>query len=371
VLELAVIIPALNEAPNIEPLLERLSAVLSGIEWEAVFVDDDSRDGTATLIRGIALENPRVRLLERIGRTGLASACIEGMLATAAPYVAVMDADLQHDESLLPNMLDKLKATGADLVVASRHLPGGGAEALGRERRLLSRLGAAVSRLVCHCQISDPMSGFFMLRRELLQEVVRRLSGAGFKILVDILASASRPLKVAELPYQFRNRIHGESKLDVNVGWEYLVLLLEKVLGDLLPVRFVLFGIVGSLGVVLNLVELWLLYRVLALNFMTAQAIAAGVAMVTNFFLNNIFTYRDLRLRGWRMLAGLLSFCITCSAGALINVVLANVCLQRGFPWPVAATLGLGVGSVWNYSVTSVITWRKLRRRDGGLRISS
>src|SRR5262249_6654786 len=198
------------------------------------------------------------------------------MLATAAPFLAVMDADLQHDESLLPRMLEKLKATGADLVVASRNLPGGSAEGLGRKRRLfLSRVGASVSRLVCHCQISDPMSGFFILRRDLLQEVVRRLSGAGFKILVDILASANRPLKIAELPYEFRNRMHGASKLDVNVGVEYLILLLEKMLGDLLPVRFVLFGIVGSVGVVLNLVELWLLYRGLQFSFTTAQAIAA------------------------------------------------------------------------------------------------
>ena len=363
-LELAVIIPTLNEAANIAPLLERLTAVLAGVEWEVVFVDDDSRDDTAGVIRRVAVEDQRVRLIERIGRTGLASACIEGMLATAAPYLAVMDADLQHDESLLPRMLEKLKTGGTDLVVASRNLPGGSAAGLGGERRrLLSRLGASVSRLVCHCEISDPMSGFFMLRRDLLQHVVRRLSGAGFKILVDILASADRPLKIAELPYEFRNRLHGASKLDVNVGFEYLMLLVEKLLGDLLPVRFMLFGIVGSIGVVLNLAELWLLYRVLALSFTTAQAVAAGVAMVTNFFLNNVFTYRDLRLRGWRMAAGLVSFCIACSAGALINVMLATVCLERGLPWPIAATLGLGVGSVWNYSVTSVLTWRKLRRR--------
>jgi dolichol-phosphate mannosyltransferase len=365
VLELAVIIPTLNEAANVPPLLDRLQNVLAGVDWEVIFVDDDSRDDTAAVVRRFALENPHVRLIERIGRAGLASACIEGMLATAAPYLAVMDADLQHDESLLPQMVEKLRCGGTDLVVASRNLPGGSTAGLGPERRILSRVGAAVSRLVCHCQISDPMSGFFMLRRDVLQEVVRRLSGSGFKILVDILASAGRPLKVAELPYEFRNRLHGASKLDVNVGFEYLVLLLEKLLGDLLPVRFVLFGIVGSLGVVLNLIELWLLYRVLTLSFTAAQAIAAGVAMVTNFFLNNVFTYRDLRLRGWRMVAGLLSFCIACSAGALINVVLATVSLERGFPWPLAATLGLVVGSVWNYSVTSVLTWRKLRRRAG------
>jgi dolichol-phosphate mannosyltransferase len=371
VLELAVIIPTLDEAGNIQPLVDRLTRVLSGVEWEVLFVDDDSGDGTADVIRGISLRNRRVRVLQRVGRTGLASACIEGMMATAAPYLAVMDADLQHDESLLPHMLDTLKSTDVDVVVASRNTAGGGMGTFAVERRVLSSLGAYVSRLVCRCHVSDPMSGFFLVRRTLVQQVVRKLSGTGFKILVDILASSPEPPRVCEVPYEFRERLHGTSKLDINIGVEYVLLVSEKLLGDFLPVRFILFLLVGAAGVVLNLAELWLLYRAGHLSFVVAQSIATAMVMIVNFFLNNLFTYRDLRLRGWRIWTGLITFCMACSVGALINVALATFSLERGLPWYLAAIIGLGIGAVWNYSVTSVLTWRRGRRRKsadaGGL----
>jgi dolichol-phosphate mannosyltransferase len=363
VLELAVIIPTLDEAENIQPLVDRLTRVLGGVEWEVLFVDDDSGDGTADVIRGISLRNRRVRVLQRVGRTGLASACIEGMMATAAPYLAVMDADLQHDESLLPRMLDTLKATDVDVVVASRNTAGGSMGTFAPRRRVLSSLGTYVSRLVCRCQVSDPMSGFFLVRRALLHQVVRKLSGTGFKILVDILASSPEPPRVCEVPYEFRERLHGTSKLDINIGLEYVLLVSEKLLRDFLPVRFVLFLLVGAAGVVLNLAELWLLYRAGHLSFVVAQSLATAVVMVVNFFLNNLFTYRDLRLRGWRIWTGLLTFCMACSVGALINVALATFSLERGLPWYLAAIIGLSIGAVWNYSVTSVLTWRRGRRR--------
>jgi dolichol-phosphate mannosyltransferase len=367
VFELAVVIPTLNEAGNVQPLVDRLTAVLAGVEWEVVFVDDDSLDGTADMVRRISQDNPRVRVLQRIGRSGLASACIEGMLSTAAQYLAVMDADLQHDESVLPRMLQRLKESpDLDIMVASRNTEGGSMGQFARHRQLLSQLGAAVSKAICRCEISDPMSGFFMLRRDLLHKVVRRLSGTGFKILVDILASSPTPLRVGEVPYEFRQRLHGASKLDINIGIEYILLVGEKLLGDVLPIRFVLFVLVGAVGAVLNLAELYVLYRSLHLTFITAQTIATVVAMVLNFFLNNVFTYRDLRLRGRRLWAGLLTFCAACSIGATISVALADFCLGRGLPWYLAAVIGLAIGSVWNFSITSVITWRRLRRRAEG-----
>jgi dolichol-phosphate mannosyltransferase len=362
-LELAVVIPTLNEVENVAVLVDRLMATLSGIEWEAIFVDDDSRDGTAELLRNISLQNRRVRVIHRIGRTGLSSADIEGMMATAAPYIAVMDADLQHDETVLPQMLEKLRSTTADVVVASRNTEGGGMGTFAPRRRLLSNAGAYISRTVCRCALTDPMSGYFLLRREVFHQTVRRLSGTGFKILVDILASSPRPLQVVEIPYTFRERIHGASKLDIHIGLEYALLVMEKRLGDAIPVRFILFALVGSLGVVCHLAELWLLYRMAGMTFVAAQAVATVIAMTVNFFLNNQFTYRDLRLRGARLLPGLLTFYVACSVGALVNIALATFCLERGLPWYLASTFGLVAGSVWNYSLTSVITWRKLRRR--------
>jgi dolichol-phosphate mannosyltransferase len=362
--ELAVVIPTLNEVDNVPTLVARLTEVLSAVDWEAIFVDDDSPDGTAEELRRISAQNPRVRVLQRIGRSGLSSACIEGMMASSARYLAVMDADLQHDESVLPRMLETIKTTGADVVVASRHAEGGGMGDFGRRRQFLSNVGAWISRVVCRCNVSDPMSGFFLLRRELLNQVVRRLSLRGFKILVDILSSSPEPVRVVEVPHTFRARVHGASKLDVNIGLEYLLLVIEKLLGDLIPVRFTMFALVGALGVVLNVIELWVLYKVIGLSFAVSQSVAAVTAMTANFFLNNIFTYRDLRLRGWHLWSGLLSFYAACSIGALINITIAEVCMERGIPWYLAATIGLVIGSVWNYSATSVITWRKLRHRN-------
>src|SRR5579883_2692252 len=230
-LELAVVVPTFNERENIAPVLDRLAFALEGIRYEVIFVDDDSPDGTANAVREIARTNPRVRVLQRILRRGLASACLEGMMATPAPYIAVMDADLQHDERILPRMLAKLKEERLDLVVATRNAAGGSKGSFARHRVLLSDLGHRLSLWISHTEISDPMSGFFVLTREYLEEVVRSASGVGFKILLDLVASARRPVRVGEVAYTFRNRLHGDSKLDVVVSLEYLELLLDKILG--------------------------------------------------------------------------------------------------------------------------------------------
>jgi dolichol-phosphate mannosyltransferase len=355
--ELAIIIPTFNERENVEPLLDRLDAVLEGWEWEAIFVDDDSTDGTAERIRAIARRRPNVRCLQRIGRRGLAAACIEGMMVRGAPFLAVMDADLQHDERLLPSMLDALRSDSLDIVIASRYADGGSAEGFSHARERLSRLGTRVARKIAGADLSDPLSGFFMLRRELLEEVVRSLSGKGFKILLDIFAAAPRSLRWRELPMQFRPRHSGESKLDVHVGLEFVTLAADRLLGRLVPVRFVLFVLVGAGGLVLHLLVLGLLYRIADVPFLVAQTAAALAAMTANFSLNNVFTYRDRRVRGWRFLRGFGSFVLACSVGALINLLVASFLYQWHVHWMVAGLLGATVGAVWNYGVTSTITW--------------
>ncbi len=361
VLELAVVIPTFKESGNVRPLLDLLETTLQGIEYEIVFVDDDSPDGTAALVRSIALSNPRVRVVQRIGRRGLSSACIEGMLATPARYIAVMDADLQHDERILPGMLDLLKRDRLDLVIGSRNVEGGSMGQFARKRVLLSGLGARLSRMVCRCTLSDPMSGFFLVDRSFLEEVVHHLSGLGFKILVDLVSSSRRPVRFGEVPYEFRTRQIGESKLDLNVGIEYISLLLDKLVGDIVPVRFVLFGFVGALGLVVHLTTLGLLQFVAGVAFEPAQVAATFVAMTFNFLLNNVVTFRDRRLRGWKIMTGLLSYYIACSLGALANVSLAEVLKTNGLPWFVAGACGMIISSVWNYGVTAIFTWRRSR----------
>jgi dolichol-phosphate mannosyltransferase len=332
---------------------------LQGIEWEAVFVDDDSPDETAAAVREISVTEPRVRVLQRIGRRGLASACIEGMLATPARYIAVMDADLQHDESILPRMYERIKADQLDLVVGSRNIEGGSMGEFAKERVALSGLGKRLSRAVSKCDLSDPMSGFFVVDRRFFEEVVYRLSAVGFKILVDLVASSRRPVRFAEVPYTFRTRERGESKLDINVGLEYLQLLLDKLLGDIIPSRFVLFAIVGLFGLGVHLSVLALLYYVSHVDFEISQAIATVIAMTFNFLLNNITTFRDRRLRGARLVTGLLTYYAACAVGAITNLSFAEFLLKAGLPWYFAGLLGMGVSSVWNYGVNAIFTWRR------------
>ncbi len=362
-LELSVVLPTFNERENVVPVLARLEAALSGIRYEVVFVDDDSPDGTADEVRRVARRNPQIRILKRIRRRGLSSACIEGMFATAAPWIVVMDADLQHDETIIPAMLRRIQTENLDIVIGTRKAAGGSMGDFAASRVRLSNAGSYLSNLVSRHKLSDPMSGFFMISRSYLEDVSHTLSGLGFKILLDLVASSRRAVRIGEEPYTFRSRMFGESKLDILVGLEYLQLLLDKLIGDYVPVRFVIFGMVGTLGAVLHLVILWLLYIVAGESFLLAQAAAAFVVMTANFMLNNLITYRDRRLRGADFLRGLLSFYVACSIGAFVNVRVATFIAAGGWPWYVAGLLGTILGSVWNFGVTSIFTWRQRNYR--------
>lgn len=358
-LRLSVVVPTFNELCNVRELLHRLEATLGVRGWEVIFVDDDSPDGTATEVYKIACNDPRVRCLRRIGRRGLSSACIEGMLAASAPAIAVMDADLQHDETILPRMLTKIESGEADVVVGTRYSAGGGTGEWNESRKTMSRLATKASRAILRHPVSDPMSGFFMLTRNLLETVVYKLSGIGFKILLDILATAKESLKVAEVPYQFRNRFAGDSKLDEMVVWEYGMLLADKTIGRYVPVRFLSFSIIGGLGVFVHMAVLTLVLKGLGYGFTTAQTVATGTAMIFNFGLNNILTYRDRRLKGWSWFRGLLSFMLACSLGALANIGIATFLFGNRTQWILAALAGVLAGSVWNYAVTQIYTWGK------------
>jgi dolichol-phosphate mannosyltransferase len=361
--ELTIVVPTFNERLNLRELLRRLDERLVGIVWECVVVDDDSPDGTADLAREISRQDPRVRCLQRIGRRGLSSACIEGMLSSAAPFLAVIDADLQHDEALLPRMLELLRHGDTDLVVASRYLDGREVPGWDARRLRLSRLATRLARRALGAELTDPMSGFFMLRREAFAAAVRRLSGIGFKILVDLLASSPRPLRVVELPYDFRERHAGQSKLDGRALHDFALLLVDKLVGRWVPARFVLFAAIGGLGVFVHLAVLALVFGSLRLSFLAGQTVATLAAMVFNYALNNELTYRDRRLRGLAWLRGALSFALACSVGTLANVGIANQLYREDVPWLWSALAGIAVGAVWNYAVTAVYTWKS---RDVG-----
>ncbi len=355
--ELSVIVPSFNERQNIEPMIERLGNCLAGIAWEVIYVDDDSPDGTAEAVKTLARRDPRVRCVHRIGRRGLSTAVIEGVQASSAPYIAVIDADLQHDETLLPRMLETVKAEHLDIVVGSRYAAGGGVGAWDKSRVAMSGFATRLSRLVVSAPLSDPMSGFFLMTRDAFDRAVRRLSGQGFKIMLDLFASSPAPYRFKELPFTFRPRLHGESKLDALVVWEYLMLLLDKLVGHIVPTRFVLFGAVGATGVVVHLAILRLMLT--ATSFPIAQATATIAAATSNFALNNVLTYADKRLRGIHFFTGLLSFYAVCAVGAVANVGIASAAFAHQYSWWVAGLAGIAVGVVWNYAVSSVFTWRQ------------
>lgn len=368
-IDLAVVVPTYNERANVPELIARLEATLDGIAWELVFVDDDSPDDTAELIQQYAHLDRRIRLVHRIGRRGLSSACIEGILSTSANYIAVMDADMQHDETILPQMLTRLRAESLDLVVGTRNADGGSMGDFGRLRVLISRCGQRVSQTVCQCRLSDPMSGFFLLRRSFFMEVVHRLHGGGFKILVDMLSSAERPVRFAEVGYTFRLRRHGSSKLDVNVAIEYLFLVIDKLTKRTVPSRFVAFSLVGAAGTATHLLAVYLCLFGLHWHFLAAQIAATYVAMTENFFLNNLITWRDRSLRGLRLVSGIASFMLACSFGAWANVIFARALLEHGMRWYLAGTAGILLSSVWNYSMTHLFTWHTPTRKGRSLEL--
>ncbi len=356
--ELSVVVPTFKERDNVPLLVGKLAHALAGIDWEVIFVDDNSPDGTAAAARAIGATDARVRCVRRIGRRGLAGACIEGMLASQARYVAVMDADLQHDETLLTQMLARLRAGEAELAVASRYVDGGSAAGLANARReQASRLSTAVARRLLGVTLSDPMSGFFMMRRDRFEALAPQLSSQGFKILLDVAATAGRDLRITELPFVFGERRHGESKLDTRVALDFAALVLAKLTGDAVSFRFLLFCLVGLTGIAIHMTTLQL--AVTKLGFGAAQAVATVAAITWNFVLNNMFTYRDQRLTGWQFVTGLIRFQLICAVGAISNVGIASVIYERDPNWWVAGLGGALMGAVWNYVVSAAFVWRQ------------
>jgi dolichol-phosphate mannosyltransferase len=359
--QLSLVVPTFKERGNVAELVRRLDLALAGIAWEAIFVDDNSPDGTADAVKAIAAGDMRVRCLRRVGRRGLAGACIEGILSSSAPFVAVMDADLQHDEKVLPKMLAVLERGEADLVAGTRYVEGGSAGGLTTKRGAISRLATKLTHRLVGTNLSDPMSGFFMMRRERFDAIAPRLSPAGFKILLDIAATAGERLRIAEQPYRFGERFDGDSKFNAQIGVEFLGLLLAKMTGDLVDPRFIFFAIVGALGLVVHLIVLKLCLALLPAQpdlFRLAQVIATFVAMTSNFLLNNELTYRDRRLKGFAAVRGYLLFCLTCSLGVLANVDLASWLNSEREVWWLAGAAGAVMSALWNYAMSTLFVWR-------------
>ncbi|MBU2341511.1 MAG: glycosyltransferase family 2 protein, partial [Alphaproteobacteria bacterium] len=341
------------------PLVERIEQALGPAGWEVLVVDDNSADGTAEEARRLALTDSRIRVIQRIGRRGLSSAAIEGFCATAAPFAAVMDADHQHDPQLLVPMLAAVRAGEADVAVASRFAAGASTEGWGRpDRERLSGIANTLARKLTGVELTDPMSGYFLLRTATARDLAPRLSAIGFKILLDLLATSERSLTVKDFPMNFSARRSGESKLDRAIAFDFLAGLYDKSFGRLIPTRFAMFGTVGALGVLVHMAILYLFLLVASTTFSWSQAVATFGAMTFNFWLNNFLTYRDRRLtRPGAVLRGWLSFIAACSVGAFANIAVATTLYERGLHEVAAALVGIGIGSVWNFALSSRFVW--------------
>ena len=357
---LTIVVPTYNEKLNVRPLVSLLDKALVDINWEVVFVDDDSPDGTADEVRELARTRLDVRVIHRIGRRGLSGACIEGILSSAAPYVAVMDGDLQHDETVLISMIASFNADPElNLVIGSRNVEGGSSgNGLSGIRSFGSDMATVMARKLLKIRVQDPMSGFFMIKLESFREVVGELQRQGFKILTDLLSASRGGWKIKEIPFVFKERQYGQSKMDSAVTLEYFGLILARLTGGAISIRFVLFLFVGLTGILVQLLMVGFFLKVMFLSFFYSQILAVILAMTSNFFLNNILTYRDQSLSGKYILFGLLSFYFVCSLGAVANVAVANLVYNFVPLWILASFFGSVISSLWNFMSSKWLTWR-------------
>ena len=361
--QLSVVVPTFNERANVARLVEKLDESLSALSWEAIFVDDGSPDGTGDEVRRLARSDRRVRLVMRHNRRGLSSAVVEGALASSAEIVAVMDGDLQHDERVLTQLYEKVASGETDIASASRFLQEASADGLSSENRVkMSEGGISIANRVFGLDLTDPLTGFFAMRREAVVDNADNLSEIGFKILLDLIVSSRPRLRVQEVPFTFRKREHGESKLDEKVLYDFFLFFLEKTIGRFIPVspRFFSFAIVGGLGVIVHMATLSLVYLFFGFSFVIAQTAATSVALFFNYFLNNQLTYFDKRLKGVSYWIGFLRFVIVCSVGMVGNIGVASYMHERLEPglFYISALGGIAVGVVWNFVVSRIFVWK-------------
>lgn len=358
--QISIILPTYNEHKNVPILLERLNTALAHIDKEVIVVDDNSPDQTWKVARDLEPQYPWLRVIRRLHDKGLSSAVLAGFAVAEGDFLAVMDADLQHDENALPNFLTAF-AQGADIVVGSRKVEGGGVENWNIMRRFISWVATMMAQIALHQGVTDPMSGFFAIRKELYQKYREEINPRGFKILLEFVAR-SKEAKVKEVGYTFKGRIHGESKLSGKVIYDYIYALYELSLGKYIPLRFIRYVSVGFTGLIVSYVTL-LIARQFAIEDSTAVSISIEASILTNFIFNNYWTFKDHKLTGpWNLLRGTVTFHAICLGGALINQALAIWTAQKcGINLYAANALGYIVAAIWNYVINVSVTWKTHR----------
>lgn len=350
--DLAVVIPAYNERDNVVPMVERLDAALAGIDWVCMFVDDNSPDGTARAVRAVAETDRRVGCVVRVGRRGLASAVIEGVMATDAPVIAVIDADLQHDETVLPQMFEAVRG-GSDVAVASRYAGGGSTGEWDATREKASRLATRIGAIIGPDGLSDPMSGCFAAKREAFEGAVQNMSGKGYKILLDLFAASPRPLSFVEVAYTFRNREAGESKMSLRVLWDYLLMLLDHTVGHAVPTAVLVMLAAGAASVIGHMAVVSTLINVAGTGFAAAHGVALAGVLAVSFALAEAMAHRPRKGSAW--VGGFAGFAAAAAPGWMINGWLGVALADAGVAWALAALAGAAVGAGWSQAALAAL----------------
>ena len=359
-LSLSIVIPTYNEKDNIAKILDKLKKALKDIAYEIIFVDDNSPDGTSREIKNFMKKSSDIRLIHRIGRRGLSGAVIEGIFAATSELVAVMDCDLQHDETKLSEMLHLFsKSISLDLVIGSRFTEKGGIsdKAFSKIRELGSRITTLLVKRLLNINSSDPLSGFFMVKKETFLMSADNLQSQGFKILADFLATSGKNIEIKEIGYKFKNRVVGESKMSFLTVLELIGLVLSQIFKGRVSIRFILFCMVGLSGI---FVQLFITGTSMFLinQFATAQTLGIIAAMTSNYFLNNTITFQERKLKSFDLLRGLFSFYLICSLGAFTNIAIASYVFGFSSNWLISSFVGAIFGAVWNFTLTSIFTWK-------------
>lgn len=356
--EISIIIPTFNEVKNITHVIDTLRKLLIPYQWEIIVVDDNSPDGTSQLVQSMVMKDARIRCIKRVHRRGLAGACLEGALASQAPYIIFMDGDLQHDETTLIPMLNLIKSPKIDLVIASRYLHASFSSNLSPWRAYLSQFSTNLAHRLLRVKVSDPLSGFFLIKRSVIERLAPALKTQGFKLLLDILTTSNGELNVGEIPYHFRERKYGRSKLDFRVMFDFVSLFIEKLSAGMISGRFLLYSSVGILGVGFHVLLLKLFLNV-GLRFELAQSLTTLLVIALNFLLNNFITYCDQRLVGKNLLFGLMRFELICSVGFISNLSIANWIFAYTHIWWLAGISGALMAAIWNYLISASLIWGK------------
>lgn len=359
--ELSVVVPSYNELKNIAILLKKLASLLHELQYEIIVVDDNSPDKTWDKVATLSKQDSRIRLLRRFDRRGLSSAILEGFSTARGKYICVLDADMQHDETKILDMIEEMDRLNAEIVVGSRKVAGGGVQGWTWQRRFMSWVGSCISRAVVSSKIKDPMSGFFMLRQDFFRRIVDLLNPRGFKLLMEIINAGNKlNPTIREVGYVFKDRQHGKSKLNSTVILDFFLSLYDIKLGAVVPFRVFMYCLVGLSGVFINMAALGFFVTVVKLTENSALLCAIFIAMLSNFVCNNLLTFRDYSFSlPSSFISGFIKYLALCSFGALINYTVSMFFFQKLF-WSIYLSnlIGIAIAMFWNYVMNSKYTWK-------------